>query len=76
MIVRDGGRLAVIGLVLGFAGAIAATRFLRSLLFEVSVTEPLVFAAAAAVLALVAVMASWIPAHAATKVDPLTAVRD
>jgi len=76
MIVRDGGRLAVIGLVLGLAGAIAATRFLRSLLFEVSVTEPLVFAAAAAVLALVAVMASWIPAHAATKVDPLTAVRD
>jgi putative ABC transport system permease protein len=76
MIVRDGGRLAVIGLVLGFAGAIAATRFLRSLLFEVSATEPLVFAAAAAVLALVAVMASWIPAHAATKVDPLIAVRD
>jgi putative ABC transport system permease protein len=76
MIVRDGGRLAVAGIGLGCAGAFATTRFLRSLLFEVSTTEPLVFAAAAAVLALVAVMASWIPAHAATKVDPLEAVRN
>src|SRR5262249_21497136 len=76
MIVRDGGRLAVIGIVLGCAGAFAATRFLRSLLFEVSTTEPLVFAGAAAVLAIVAVMASWVPAHAATKVDPMEAVRN
>jgi putative ABC transport system permease protein len=76
MVVRDGGRLAAIGVVLGFAGAIAATRFLRSLLFEVSATEPLVFAAAAAVLVVVAMTASWIPARAATKVDPLAAVRD
>jgi ABC-type lipoprotein release transport system permease subunit len=58
------------------ADALAATRFLRSLLFEVSPAEPLVFAAAAALLALVAVMASWVPAHAATRVDPLEAVRN
>jgi predicted permease len=76
MIVRDGGRLAVAGIALGCAGAIAATRFLRSLLFEVSATEPLVLAAAAVVLTIVAVIASWVPAHAATKVDPLEAVRD
>ena len=75
MIVRDGGRLAVIGVGVGCVGALAATRLLRSLLFEISATEPLVFGGAAALLASVAVMASWIPAHAATKVDPLDAVR-
>jgi putative ABC transport system permease protein len=76
MVVRDGGRLALAGIACGSAGAIAATRFLRSLLFGVSATEPAVFAAAAAVLAGVALVASWIPARTATKVDPLEAVRD
>src|SRR5262245_33954329 len=75
MIVRDGGRLAVIGVGVGCVGALAATRLLRSLLFEISATEPLVFGGAAALLAIVAVMASWIPARAATRVDPLDAVR-
>ena len=75
MIVRDGGRLAVAGVALGSAGAIAATRFLQSLLFQVSPTEPLVFAGAAALVAIVAVIASWVPALAATKVDPLDALR-
>jgi ABC-type lipoprotein release transport system permease subunit len=45
------------------------------MLFEVSATEPLVFAGAAGVLALVALMASWMPAHAATKVDPIDVVK-
>jgi putative ABC transport system permease protein len=76
LVVRDGGRLAAVGIVLGCAGAYAATRALRSLLFEVSATEPLVFVSAAAVLGLVAMAASWIPARAATKADPLQAVRD
>jgi putative ABC transport system permease protein len=76
MIVRDGGRLAAIGIVLGFVVALAATRALGSLLFGVSPREPLVFATAAGVLAGVAIVASWIPARAATKSDPLRAVRD
>jgi len=76
MVVRDGGRLAVAGIIFGAAGAIGATRFLQSLLFGVSATEPAVFAAAAAVLASVALAASWIPARTATRVDPLEAVRD
>ena len=63
------------GIACGSAGAIATTRFLRSLLFGVSATEPAVFVAAAAVLAGVALAASWIPARTATKVDPLEAVR-
>jgi ABC-type antimicrobial peptide transport system permease subunit len=76
MIVQDGARLATIGIALGSATALAATRSLRSLLFGVSATEPLVFASAGAVLAGVAIMASWIPARAASRVDPLEAVRD
>jgi putative ABC transport system permease protein len=75
MIVRDGARLAAIGIGVGVVAAVAATRSLRSLLFGVSPTEPLVFIAAAGVLAGVAVVASWIPARAATRADPLQAVR-
>lgn len=76
LIVRDGGRLAALGIVVGCVGAYAATRVLRSLLFEVSATEPLVFVSAASVLGLVAMAASWIPARAATRANPLEAVRD
>jgi putative ABC transport system permease protein len=76
LIVRDGGRLAALGIVIGCVGAYAATRVLRSLLFEVSATEPLVFVSAASVLGLVAMAASWIPARAATRANPLEAVRD
>jgi ABC-type antimicrobial peptide transport system permease subunit len=76
MVVRDGGRLALAGIACGTAAAIAATRFLQSLLFGVSATEPAVFAVAAAVLAAVALAASWIPARKATRIDPLEAVRD
>jgi ABC-type antimicrobial peptide transport system permease subunit len=76
MVVRDGGRLTAIGISVGTVAAFAATRALQSLLFGVSATEPLVFAAAASVLVGVAMVASWIPARAATKADPLQAVRD
>jgi putative ABC transport system permease protein len=76
MIVRDGARLAAIGIGVGFVTALAATRSLQSLLFGVSATEPLVFAGAAGVLGCVAIVASWIPARRATKADPLQAVRD
>jgi putative ABC transport system permease protein len=69
MIVRDGGRLAAIGIALGFVVAFAATRALGSLLFGVSATEPVVFAVAACLLVGVALAASWIPARAATKAD-------
>ena len=75
LVVRDGGRLAVIGVMLGLAGAYAATRVLQTLLFGVSATDPIVFGSAAIALAVVALLASWIPARAATRVDPMTAVR-
>jgi putative ABC transport system permease protein len=76
LIVRDGGRLAVVGVALGMVGAYSTTRALGSLLFGVSATEPTVFLAAAGVLALVALCASWIPAHTATKVDPLQSIKE
>lgn len=76
MIVRDGARLAAIGIGIGFVTALAATRSLQSLLFGVSATEPLVFAGAAGVLGCVAIVASWIPARRAIRADPLQAVRD
>jgi putative ABC transport system permease protein len=75
LVLRDGARLAAIGVVLGLAGAYAATRVLQTLLFGVSATDPIVFGLAAITLATVALLASWLPARAATRVDPLTAVR-
>jgi predicted permease len=75
LVVGDGGRLALAGLALGLPAGLAATRALGSLLYGVSATEPMVFAAAAGVLGAAALAASWIPARTATKVDPLQALR-
>jgi ABC-type antimicrobial peptide transport system permease subunit len=75
LVVRDGGRLALVGVVLGLVGAYAATQTLQALLFGVSATDPIVFAVCAAALGFVALAASWIPARAATRVSPLDAVR-
>ena len=71
LFVSRGGLLTATGIVVGACGALAATRALQSLLFDISATDPLVFAAAAVTLALVAALAAWIPARAATRVDPL-----
>jgi predicted permease len=76
MVVRDGGQLAAAGVALGSLAAVAATRLLRTLLFGVSPIEPIVFAGAAGVLVCVALAASWMPARAATKADPIRAVKE
>jgi putative ABC transport system permease protein len=75
LIVRDTGRLAAIGVLFGVAGGLLATGTLRSFLFDISPQDPVVFAAAVLTIALVALIASWLPARAATKVDPLRAVQ-
>jgi putative ABC transport system permease protein len=75
LIVRDGGRLAILGVMLGLAGAYGATHALQVLLFGVSATDPIVFSACAAALTLVALAASWMPARAATRMNPLDAMR-
>jgi len=75
MVMRQGLLLAGIGLALGLAGAVAATRLLTQLLFEVKPGDPVTYAGVTALLAVVALAASYIPARRATRVDPLAALR-
>ena len=75
LIVGQGMLLAVIGLVIGLAIAFAAARLLTSLLYGVSPADPLTFAAVALTLAVVALLACYVPARRATKVDPMEALR-
>jgi putative ABC transport system permease protein len=72
---RQGFRLAALGIALGLAGAVVTTRALRSLLFGVSPTDPLTFVAIPFLLALVALLACYLPARRAAKVDPMIALR-
>jgi ABC-type lipoprotein release transport system permease subunit len=60
----------------GTVAALGLTRLLSELLFEVSPTDPLTFAGVAAIVTLVAVLASWVPARRATRIDPATTIRD
>jgi putative ABC transport system permease protein len=76
LVVGHGLKLVAVGLVLGIAGALAVTRLLRDLLFEVSATDPLVFVIVPITFALVALVASWLPARRAASVDPMIALRD
>jgi putative ABC transport system permease protein len=75
LIVGRGLRLVTLGVALGLVAALALTRLMKKLLFEVSATDPLTFAGVALLLALVALLACWIPARRATKVDPVVALR-
>ncbi|MDQ6828142.1 MAG: ABC transporter permease [Gemmatimonadota bacterium] len=75
MVAREGIALAVIGAVVGLVAAIAVTRSLRALLYDVSPTDPLTLGSVALVLIIVAALASWLPARRAAKVDPLHALR-
>jgi putative ABC transport system permease protein len=75
MVIKEGMSLVLVGVVLGVAGAYAATRTIRSLLFEVGATDPLTFGAVLLLLAIVAFIACYVPARRATKVDPLLALR-
>ena len=75
MIVKQGSFLIALGLTIGLFGAYALTRLISSLLFGVTAKDPVTFAGAAVVLAVVALLACYIPAWRATKVDPLEALR-
>ena len=75
MVLRQGLATAVIGVAIGIAGALGLTRTLQSFLFGLSPTDPLTFAAVALLLILVALLACYIPARRASKVDPMTALR-
>ena len=75
MIIREGWHLAMIGLVTGIVAALVATRLMRSLVFQVSTSDPATFAITAALLAAIALIASYIPARRATRIDPMIALR-
>jgi predicted permease len=75
MVLRHGMTVAAIGATAGVVAAFASTRFMRSLLFEVDSTDPVTFAAVAVGLAAVALVASYIPARRAARIDPLTSLR-
>ena len=75
-VMRQGLLLTAAGVVVGVVGALALTRTIKSLLFEVSATDPFVFTAIPVLLVIVSVVACYTPARRATKVDPLIALRD
>jgi len=75
LILRSGMTLVVVGLTIGLAGALALTRLMSTLLFEVSPTDPITFGAVALCIIIAALLACYVPARRATKVDPLIALR-
>ncbi|MCH7824799.1 MAG: ABC transporter permease [Acidobacteria bacterium] len=74
-VVGRGMALAVVGLIVGIAGSLALTRLLESMLYEIEPTDPATLIIATLVFLLVALMAIWVPARRATKIDPMEALR-
>jgi putative ABC transport system permease protein len=75
MVLRQGGKIALIGIVIGVVAAFGLTQLMSGLLFSVSASDPETFAAVAGLIALVAMFACYMPARRATKVDPMVALR-
>jgi len=74
-VLGQGAMLAVIGIVIGVGASFALTRLLGAFLFGVSTTDPVAFVVVVGVLVLVALLASWLPARRAARVDPMSALR-
>jgi len=75
MILREGGELLAIGLVLGVVGAAFATRVIQRLLFGVEPHDPITFIAVAAMMAAIGIIACWLPARRAARIDPAITMR-
>ena len=76
LVVGQGFRLTLAGVAVGIAGAFGLTRLMTSLLFHVSATDPATFVGVAVLFLLVALLASYIPARRATRIDPMAALRN
>jgi ABC-type antimicrobial peptide transport system permease subunit len=76
MIMREGIRLVAIGVLVGMTIAMAASRVIQSMLFAISARDAATFVLVPSVLTLVAILACWVPARRATRIDPSTALRD
>jgi putative ABC transport system permease protein len=74
LVLGEGARMAALGVVIGVAASLVITHLISTLLFGVSATDPVTFAGVAILLTLVALAASYIPAHRAMRVDPITAL--
>jgi ABC-type antimicrobial peptide transport system permease subunit len=68
-------RLASIGIIIGLAGSLALTRFIKTLLFEVKASDPLTYASIALLIVAVSTLACYLPARRAAEVDPLAALK-
>ena len=75
MVVRQALVLVAVGIAIGGAGALLLTRVMAGLLFQVGASDPLTFAAVSGILAVVALLASYLPGRRATRVDPVVALR-
>jgi len=75
LVMRQGGRLTAVGICVGIAGALALSRVMESLLYGVSARDPLTLGALAAILGAVALVATWLPARRAARVDPVIAIK-
>jgi putative ABC transport system permease protein len=75
MVVWQGMQLAILGVVIGVLAAFALVRFISTFLYGITARDPLVFAGVPALLMLVALLAVWIPARRASRVDPINALR-
>ncbi|MFY2561940.1 ABC transporter permease [Corallococcus terminator] len=76
LVLGQGARLAGMGIALGLLGSLALTRLLTSQLHGITTTDPLTFGAVATLFAVISLLACWLPARRATRVDPLVAMRD
>jgi putative ABC transport system permease protein len=76
LVVGEGLKLSAAGIAIGLAGAFAITRVMASMLVGVNPTDPVTFAAIVALFALIATVASWIPARRASRLDPMAAIRE
>ena len=76
MVIGQGMRLVLVGLIVGTLAAFVLKRVIESKLYGVRVTDPLTFVAVSALLMMIALLACWIPARRATKIDPLVALRN